>query len=259
MARKRLRRQPLFINYSRPVFINNKHVLASIAALLLISAGRGKPVELPLEPTRIIPIIETPIAIGPSLEPIQGLDDLHILKNGQPNQYREVPPEDKNPIQFVNPPALLAFQLDNILRWGVIIEATIIDHDYPDEYYMLALGIIAQETQGVNMECQQWRDEICGVGLMAITPSSWTNTEAKLKNPRINIAIGLWMFDSALKRAVDDFNFRPGREATRAALAAYNCGWASLLADRCAWFGGWAFADKILNYWIPLLETRLGE
>lgn len=231
-------------------------------ALLLINAGRGQSIELPPETVPQIPTTEAPLLLEPpiDIEPsLNMVDDLHMLEKWQPIQYTEVPPEDKNPIQFTNPPALLAWQLDNILRWGVIVTATRIDHDYPDEYYMLALGIIAQETQGINMECQQWRDEVCGVGLMAITPSSWTNTEAKLKNPRINIAIGLWMFDSAMQRAVEDFNFRPGRDATAAALAAYNCGFKSLLANKCAYFGGWTYSWKVLNYWIPLLEERIEQ
>ena len=179
----------------------------------------------------------------------------------QPTQYREVPPEDKNPIAFVNPPALLAWQLDRILRWGYLIDIMIEEYGYDDSYYLLALGIIAQETQGdeTNVGCDfNNLGEACGVGVMAIVPREWTNTTAALKNPRINISIGLWMYDVIYERALE-LNFKPGKDATRAALAAFNCGWTSLLADNCFSFGGWTYADKVLNYWIPLLETRIGE
>ena len=175
-------------------------------------------------------------------------------------KYREVPPEDKNPIDWVNPPLLLNWQMDNILRWGNLIDIVIYEYDYPPEYYMLVLGIIAQETQGdPKAACLQWRDEVCGVGVMAVTPAGWTNTGQALQNQRVNISVGTWIFDVAMRRAIEDFNFRPGREATRAALAAYNCGWDSLIENRCADFGGWTYADKVLNYWIPLLEERIGE
>lgn len=45
-----------------------------------------------------------------------------------------------------------------------------------------------------------------------------------------------------------------GRDALRASLGAYNCGWKSLEADRCFGFGGYAYADQVLNYWYHLLK-----
>lgn len=199
---------------------------------------------VPAEPTTLIEIIDIDFRDIPRVPYVH---------------YREVPPEDKNPIEWVNPPWLLDWQMDNILRWRKIVDLMIEAYDYPDEYFMLTLGMIAQESQGIDMECIQWRDEICGIGVMAVTPKSWTNTKEALRNPRVNISVGMWIFDIAMHRSVDGFNFKPGREATRAALAAYNCSWKSLLTDRCASFGGWTYADKVLNYWIPLLETRLEE
>ena len=236
------------------------------SALLLISAGR-ETVEAPIAvvsptPTRPIPTqypTITPTVI-PTLTPT--LTPTPTPTATQEPTYREVPEENLNPIEWVNPPGLLEWQLDYILRWETLIDIVIQEYDYPEEYKMLALGIIAQETQGDEKVAGcDFNDlgEACGVGVMAIVPRSWTNTAAALMNPRINISIGLWMFDIAMSNAVEKYNFRPGREATRAALAAYKCGWTSLLADNCFSFGGWLYADKILNYWIPLLETRIKE
>ncbi len=167
-----------------------------------------------------------------------------------------------NPIEWVNPPALLDWQMDYILRWGTLIDIVIAEYDYPEEYRMLALGIIAQETQGdEKAPCNDFDTARgnCAVGVMAITSLSWTNTAQELMNPRVNISVGLWLFDIGMRRAVKDFNFRPGRDATRAALASFNCGWTSLLADNCFSFGGWTYSDKVTQYWIPLLQERIDE
>lgn len=209
--------------------------------------------------TFVKPTIVPTVQIATPIAPFPEYENRSSNKRLIP-QYREVPPEDKSPIDWVNPPLLLNWQMDNILRWGTLIDIVIYEYNYPPEYQMLVLGIIAQESQGdENIVCMPWRDEICGIGLMGVTPAAWTNTAAALENPRINISVGTWIFDVAMRRAIRDFNFKPGREATRAALAAYNCGWVSLLDERCASFGGWTYADKVLNYWIPLLEERIGE
>ena len=165
--------------------------------------------------------------------------------------YLPVPAENKTPIEWVNPIGIQEMQRRDIMQWDW--EVSIVLENYPESYRMLILGIIAQESQGLEQECQQWRDEVCGVGLMAITPREWTGTVEELSDPLYNIYTGAWMLDGAMKRAIE-YGFRPGRDATRAALAAFNCGFTSLLANKCASFGGFVYADVILNYWIPLLN-----
>lgn len=199
---------------------------------------------------------------------VESYSELIVLLDGGyhysyvPPVYRSVPEENKNPIAWVNPQPLLNWQLDRILQWGTIIDLMIAHYDYPEEYRMLAFGIIAAETQGdhKNVGCDfNNLGQACGIGVMAVVPRSWTQTARNLMNPRINISVGLWMFDSTMKQAVDKYNYKPGREATRAALGGYNCGFKSLVADRCYSFGGFTYSDKVLNYWLPLLETRLQE
>jgi len=40
-------------------------------------------------------------------------------------------------------------------------------------------------------------------------------------------------------------------------LAAYNCGWDSLNAGKCLSFGGPAYADKVLEFWLPFFEEEI--
>ena len=172
--------------------------------------------------------------------------------------YRPVPPEDKNPIEWVDP-----FQNKErqVVRWKPIIDAVLATGDYPNADAMIIMGIIAQETGGdPNVEGCDFNNlgDACGVGVMAIAPQSWTGTKAQLMNPTYNIGVGISMYNTIYNQALEH-GYRPGREATRAALAAYNCGWKSVLADKCYSFGGFTYSDKVMNYWIPLLQIYLGD
>lgn len=208
----------------------------------------------------VLPVVETQTI---KQTPMAIIDfDFHDLPpKVPPIYYREVRPINKNPIQWINPPALLALQMDTILRWGFTVDNVIKDFDYPPEYRMLMLGIIAQETQGYrNAECNAFDVErgTCAIGLMAIMSGTCGFTEERLKVPYYNIQCGARKINTILAQSLDH-GFRPGLDATRAALGAWNCGWDSLLADNCFYFGGWAFADKVTQYWIPLLLERMEE
>lgn len=92
------------------------------------------------------------------------------------------------------------------------------------------------------------------VGLMQVTPSGWTTTRERLMDPATNIYWGmriLWL-------TLNDDTHNPDH-SLRTALAAYNCGWESLEADKCLDFGGYAYADRVLNFWLPYVEASLGE
>lgn len=164
-------------------------------------------------------------------------------------QYRAVPAEDLNPIEWVDP-----WQTKErvTFSWKPIVDTILETGDYPNVDYMLILGMIAQETGGYNdAECNDFDTErgTCAVGLMAVSPAQCGFTEEQLKNPAINIGCGIYIINIVYDQAIEH-GFRPGREATRAALAAYNCSWPSVLANKCFSFGGFTYSDKIFNYWI---------
>lgn len=172
--------------------------------------------------------------------------------------YHAVPPETTI-VEYVFPDHILKWQLARITRWQSLADRVL--EDYPDVPRIIVMGIIAQESQGdPRLVCDfNGMGEMCGVGLMQVVPRPWTGTKEQLFNPLFNIYNGVWILDSAMKKAVSEYNYRPGDESTRAALAAYNCGWESLHEDRCYYFGGWAYADKVINYWIPLLQGELND
>jgi len=55
----------------------------------------------------------------------------------------------------------------------------------------------------------------------------------------------MFVLSAALDQAGGDY---------RTALAAYNCGWESLEEDRCIDGGGWDYADKVMTFWLPIVE-----
>jgi soluble lytic murein transglycosylase-like protein len=153
--------------------------------------------------------------------------------------YLAVPEENLNPIPYVAPLYIWEWQMGQIMRWSPIVDDTLETGDYPNVGPMLILSMIGQESQGNQEEYKN---------LMGIVARSWLGTEKQLENPTYNISVGISMINTIYDQALEH-GFRPGREATRAALAAYNCGWDSLLIDRCLDVGGFAYADKVLNYW----------
>ncbi len=173
------------------------------------------------------------------------------------NLYSYVPEENLYSDEWVNPPRLLRWQMKRIVSWNGIID-TVLDK-YPHATNMLVLGIIAQETQGIaNLECNDFdtRRDTCAVGVMGILPGRCGLSASQLENPTKNIDCGTRMINQIYEQALDK-GFEPGRDAIRASLGAYNCGWKSLLTNNCYSFGGFAYADKVLNYWTPLIENYL--
>ncbi|KKN33278.1 hypothetical protein LCGC14_0805280 [marine sediment metagenome] len=197
-----------------------------------------------------------------SIKPVPDINDANNKpKASLPTikQYRYTPPEDKNVITFVNPPRILAWQMGRIVRWKYIVDDVLARNDYPYATDIIVLGIIAQESQGDNYaECNDFDTKrgTCAIGLMALTPGNCGLTAEQLKNPAKNIECGTRIINQIIEQAIEK-GFQPGRDATRAAMAAYNCSWASLLADRCYSFGGWTYSDKV-DYWTRLLQDYLG-
>lgn len=171
--------------------------------------------------------------------------------------YREVPPM-VDPNFFVQPDGILYWQAGYISRWDNIINLYLPNR--PELDLLLVLSVIAQESQGdeklVTYDPDFLNNSLPGVGLMMISPKPWTGTIPWLLSPLNNISVGSYILNVTIRDAREVHNFAPGLDSIRAGLAAYNCGWTSLLADRCWYFGGWAYADKVLLYWYPMLLER---
>lgn len=103
----------------------------------------------------------------------------------------------------------------------------------------LVLAVMAQESG-------------CWVhNVMQVTPTHWTTTEARLRDPAVSIEFGMWILYNAIHNETEN----PDADVRRG-LAAYNCGWASLNAGKCLSFGGYAYADKVLDFWLPIVQGQ---
>ena len=113
----------------------------------------------------------------------------------------------------------------------------------------LVLAVMAQESN-----CRRLATDGVSVGLMQVTPRVWTPTRAQLYNVRTNIEWGMYFLHSAIHHP--DHN--PRRDIARG-LAAYNCGWVSLDANRCIAIGGPRYAERAVTFWLPYFERRTEE
>ncbi len=189
------------------------------------------------------------------------IDELEELKQDmseRPTHVYRVAPPMVDPNFFVQPDKLLDWQAGYISKWDEIINLYLPAR--PELDLFLILSVIGQESQGdeklIAYNPDFTNNPAPGVGLMMITPRAWTGTTSWLLLPLNNISVGSFILNTAIRDATEIHNFAPGLDSVRAGLAAYNCGWKSFLADKCYWFGGWTFADKVLLYWYPMLLGR---
>ena len=115
--------------------------------------------------------------------------------------------------------------------------------DYPIDPNII-LAVMAQESS-----CDPNSTDGMSIGLMQVTPKSWTLTEEWLWQPKWNIWQGMWMLWGNINHTTEN----PDKNMHRA-LAAYNCGWTSLNAEKCLYFGGPVYADRVLDFWLPYFE-----
>ena len=113
----------------------------------------------------------------------------------------------------------------------------------------LVLAVMAQESHCLRTVISN--DGHHTIGLMQIAVKPWTPSEGSLHNPWVNIEWGMYMLYSAINHPEHN-----PYKSIRRGLAAYNCGWTSLEANRCMYFGGYTYADKVLNFWLPYIEDR---
>lgn len=104
----------------------------------------------------------------------------------------------------------------------------------------LILAVMAKESH-----CDPFADDGVSVGVMAVTPRPDWWTREQLFNVRINIYAGMNILANAIEQSDGDI---------RTALAAYNCGWESLNANKCIPSGGYVYADSVLYFWFPRFE-----
>ena len=148
----------------------------------------------------------------------------------------------KSPAEEDPPPQWL---IRNVIRWMPLVERW--GEDFPDLKHALVLSVIAQESQGFPYS--ESGDGYGSVGLMQVIPRSWTGSRTQLLNPAYNIYVGMRMLDATIVKA----------GSVRKGVAAYNCGFVSLEAGNCWSFGGYVYADRVLDYWSPIFRSELQE
>jgi len=138
---------------------------------------------------------------------------------------------------------------------------------YLSDPVLLPLAVIAQESGGSPSLVSS--DGFSTVGLMQISPRNKTYTATMLKNPAINIGLGINILNQTIQHyyetpldknradAMSLFYLTPRErfdDPIFLGLAAYNCGYTSLESALCKSFGGPTYAELIYSCWLPALE-----
>jgi hypothetical protein len=134
----------------------------------------------------------------------------------------------------------------NTVRWLPIIHQ--LHPDYPELDPAWVLAIIAQESLGESDVVGG--DRVGSVGLMQIAPFDWRPSTDQLLNPYINIQWGMGILDTLQKRHSGDL---------RLSLATYNCGEHNLTLGHCGRRGGYAYADVVMDLWLPAFRYVLRD
>ena len=108
----------------------------------------------------------------------------------------------------------------------------------------VVLAVMAQESSCDPNSMSD--DGYNTIGLMQIAAKPWNLAERYLYQPKWNIWQGMYILHAILNNETEN----PDHDMRRA-LAAYNCGWASLNAGKCLYFGGPVYADRVLDFWYP--------
>ena len=111
----------------------------------------------------------------------------------------------------------------------------------------LVLAVMAKEST-----CDRTATDGVSIGLMQVTPSSWTTTADRLYSANVNIYWGMYI----LHHTINDPENNPDKSIARG-LAAYNCGWTSLDANACIPTGGYEYAKQVILFWLPVTQGDL--
>jgi soluble lytic murein transglycosylase-like protein len=137
----------------------------------------------------------------------------------------------------------------NVWQWKGLIEKHCQDIDPA-----LVMAIIAQESRG-----DPWvtRDEgkYESVGLMQIMNFDWRPPSKWLIKPENNIFWGCNILRQLFARRDNQppYNLTYDLDTI---LAVYNCGEVNVKANRCGGFGGYYYAEQILDHWKPLFDRE---
>jgi len=144
-----------------------------------------------------------------------------------------------------------ALTMQRCVRYLPIVERWGAPDTFPDLDPALVLAVMAQESA-----CRESATDETGsgnsIGLMQVIPASWTTTEERLRDAGTNIYWGMRILDLT----THDEKQNP-EHSVRRALGAYNCGWESLNAGKCFDFGGYVYADKVLEFWMPVAKEHI--
>ena len=134
------------------------------------------------------------------------------------------------------PFALPYFALPQAEYWRPVVDQYI--SEFPNLEVDWVIAVIAKESWGNRYMLNENRDGTVDVGLMQVTADRWAGAYEDLHHPNYNVWTGMWILNQTLEKTDGDLRW---------ALAAYNCGFASLEADRCYSWGGWVYADQVLQ------------
>ncbi len=91
-------------------------------------------------------------------------------------------------------------------------------------------------------------DRVGSVGLCQIAPFPWRATQGELLNPSVNISFCMSILNQLMVRYHGDL---------RMSLAVFNCGEEGVANDRCGRYGGFKYADVVINHWLPIFRQEL--
>lgn len=149
------------------------------------------------------------------------------------------------------------YALNLVVPWGAAVEhfmdgePTVYLFETEDLGIALILAVMANESGG-RMEIVS---SAGACGLMQVIPKNWfpENAHELCESPFANIRAGMRILQGAIDIAQER------NEDLFYGLAYYNCSFAGVHSDGCGPTGGLNYADHIIGFWLPRVETRLAE
>jgi len=149
---------------------------------------------------------------------------------------------------FIEPSPLHPVSIQNTMRWVTLIERWM--PDFEDTLDVpLVLSVILKESKG-DPHAVDESGLGDSVGVMQVIPKTWIPCYSTLVSENgkdeygCQIYAGMWLLDKTIIKADGDIRY---------ALAAYNCSFVSVDADNCYPWGGYVYADIVLDVIYPVM------